>query len=171
MACAMSLVEAGASIDGSENLMAYPIHVAAGYNSHDLLAWLLTLGKNHTLLDHRRWSLLHHVAHSADSKTMQILEKAHLFGLEPELKASNGKTPREIFDGPRKENLNENPEVYESARLAFDALIASLSLSHGSVNTSPKSVKSIDEVWYDALDKMELGDMPTFSRAATLRDH
>lgn len=102
IACAKSLVAFGASVDGIENGMAYPIHVAASYNSHDCLAWLLGLQKNHDLLDYNRWSLLHHAAHSADKETMEMLEGAYLFGLDPDLESFDGKKPWDIFLGLRK---------------------------------------------------------------------
>ncbi|UKZ47295.1 hypothetical protein TrVGV298_001513 [Trichoderma virens] len=163
--CAKALVDHGASVDGIENGMAFPISVAASYNSHETLLWLLSLGKNHSRLDHNRWSLLHHVALLADKETMEILTEAHLFALDPELESIDGMKPRDIFLNQRKLSLNESPAMYLESKVAFEALLDSIDQRYISTSTSPSS---LNEDWYDALDKMELGDTVASIKEATV---
>ncbi|KIM98373.1 hypothetical protein OIDMADRAFT_181787 [Oidiodendron maius Zn] len=153
--CAKVLIQYGASLDGIENRIAFPIHVAAAYNSHEALTWLLNITRNHSFLDCNGWSLLHHAASSGDITTLKILKLEHLGSLNPDLKTRDGQTPWEIFNKVRPENLNEEPETYQESLMAFEALIASLELYHDSTGSSPLS--TLDE-WHDALENRELGD-------------
>ena len=159
--CAKVLFQHGASLDGIGNQAAFPIHVAAAYNSHEALTWLLSLTRDHFILDHKGWSLLHHAAYSSDAVTLQILEHEGLRGLSPDLKSLDGQTPWEIFHKIRPETLNEEPETYQESMMAFEALIASLELHHDSRASSRLS--SLDE-WHDALEKMELGNSGVLTR-------
>ena len=93
---AKALLDYGADIDSRNNNGVTPLHASFRWHSDDMIQLLLNHGANHTLLHNCGGSILHLAARSGGSRTLDILQAAHLKDLNPDLTNREGKTPLQL---------------------------------------------------------------------------
>ena len=97
------------------------IHFAATFDHHEIIPLLLAKGAQYTSTDSGGKNIAHMAAASASTKTIEVLEKAHLAGLDIFLRDRNGDTPADII--ARREIFGDNElGVY----VAFEAFMRSV---------------------------------------------
>ena len=97
------------------------IHFAVNYDHHEIIPLLLAKGAQYASTDSGGQNIAHMAAASAGTKTMEVLEKANLAGLDIFLRDRNGETPADII--ARREIFgNSELDVY----VAFEAFMRSV---------------------------------------------
>ncbi|MCJ1393431.1 hypothetical protein MMC18_006305 [Xylographa bjoerkii] len=122
-AVAKRLIAYGADVNATSALSRNnAIHFAVYYNHHEIIPLLLAKGAQYASTDSEGKNIAHMAAASADTKTMEVLEKANLPGLDIFLRDTNGETPADII--ARREIFGDSEFGVHAAFEAFKRSVA-----------------------------------------------
>lgn len=149
---------------------ATPLHHGVRHNSHEALDILLVNRVNASIQDRSKRTVLHWAAESADSKTLGLLKKARLNGLNVHDQSHDGLTAIDIAEKRRNDDDQLGKHTVDSAWIvAFADFLQSL-VSPISSPISPKTPKSMwggsdvsDDFFVDAVQHLTFGDIATLA--------
>ena len=121
-AVAKRLIGCGADINATDALsQKNVIHFAVTYDHHEIIPLLLVKGAHYASIDSEGRNIAHMAAASASTKTVEVLEKANLAGLDIFSRDRNGDSPADII--ARREIFGDSElGVY----VAFEAFMRSI---------------------------------------------
>ena len=122
-AVAKRLIGHGADVNARNASSRNAISSAVHDDHHEIIPLLLAKGVQYTLTDSEGKNIAHMAAASAGTKTMEVLEKANLAGLDVSLRDRNGETPADII--ARREIFGDS-EL--GVHVAFEAFMQSIAL-------------------------------------------
>ena len=123
-ATAQRLIGHGADVNATNISSRHStIHFAVGYDHHEIIPLLLAKGVHYISIDSNGKNIAHLAASSSGTKTMEVLEKANLAGLDFSLRDRNGETPADIM---ARREIFADSEV--GVHAAFEAFMRSATL-------------------------------------------
>lgn len=163
------LLDYGANVNFFNNAGATALHEGVRYNSHEALTYFLEEDIDHTLRDTNHRTVLHYAAEYADVKTLTILSKAGLCGLNPDDEDRNKRNPVEIAEARQVDEKERGLNTVDSHWIvAFYSLLENLRAFQ-----TPKSVPSYSEslpsedIFLDAAPNLDLKE---FERLADMAE-
>ena len=121
-AAVKSLIGQGADVNAANaSSRNNAIHFAVTFDHHEIIPLLLANGAQYASIDSGGKNIAHMAAASAGTKTMEVLEKANLAGLDVSLRDRNGETPADII--ARREIFGDS-EL--GVHVAFEAFLRSV---------------------------------------------
>ena len=142
---ARRLLELGADVNATSGSTGYSaLHFATEYDRHEILTDLLSRGADYTKKTKGGRTILHLAACYAGTRTLSILSKANLKGLDMALRDQNGKTAADY--------LSERcilVDIEESTRDEFHTLLQNVSSRSLDTIGSSRPHPQIDKVHVD----------------------
>ena len=146
---ARRLLELGADVNATSRSSGYTaLHFAIEYDRHEILTDLLNRGADYTKRTESGRTVLHLAACYSGTKTLSILSKANLEGLDTALRDQDGKTAADY--------LSERcilVEIEESTRDEFHALLQNASSRNMDTIGSSHSHPQIDKAHVDTVTR------------------
>ena len=146
---ARRLLELGADINATSRSSGYTaLHFATEFDRHELLTDLLKRGADYTRRTESGRTILHLAACYSGTKTLSILSKANLEGLDMALRDQNGKTAADY--------LSERcilVEIEESTRDEFHTLLQNVSSRNMNTMGSSHSHPQVDKAHVDTVTR------------------
>ena len=153
------LLDYGADTNCANNAGATALHEGVRHNSHEALAFLLDSEIDHTLRDAKNRTVLHYAALYADLKTLNILHRERLHGLNADDHDVDNLTPISIAENRQEEEKARGHVVVDLEWIAtFADLLESL-LTFKTPRSVPSYSRSIasEDTPLDALQHLNVG--------------
>lgn len=151
------LLDYQAELNCVNNAGATALHEGVRHNSHEALAFLLDFGVDHALRDAKNRTVLHYAAQYADLKTLNILHRERLVGLNPDDQDSDHSTPISIAESRQEDEKARGIVIVDLEWIAtFTDLLESL-LAFKTPTSVPSYAGSIasEETFLDALQHLK----------------
>ena len=164
------LLDYQAELNCVNNAGATALHEGIRHNSHEALTFLLDFEVDHTVRDAKDRTVLHYAAQYADLKTLKILHRERLFGLNPDDQDIDHITPVSIAESRQEEEKARGLVMVDLDWIAsFTDLLESL-LTFRTPRSVPSYAGSItsDETFLDALQHL---NAEHFDQIAGLAEH
>ena len=146
---ARRLLELGADVNATNRSSGYSaLHFAIEYDRHEILTELLNRGADYTKRTESGRTVLHLAACYSGTKTLSILSKANLEGLDMALRDQDGKTATDY--------LSERcilVEIEESTRYEFHTLLQNVSSRNMNTMGSSHSHPQVDKAHVDTVTR------------------
>lgn len=149
VACTALLIEMGAEIDNLDRQNETALLSAVYESAHETVPFLIKAGASTKAMTRSGNTILHFAANESDLRTLTLLTRAHMRGVDVDAKNTDGLTARHLAAN----RTGAPPGFLE----AFDRLIASTSeegwvspIFSASVASDQESFKSFEEqIWYE----------------------
>ena len=164
------LLEYGANVNCANNVGATSLHEGVRHNSHEALALLLESEVDHTLRDAKDRTVLHYAAQYADLKTLKILHRETLLGLNADDQDTENLTPISVAENRQREEKARGLVVVDLDWITtFSDLLESL-LTFKTPKSVPSYAGSIasEDTFLDALQHL---NVEHFDHIAGLAEH
>ena len=151
------LLDYRAELNLVNNAGATALHEGVRHNSHEALAFLLDFGVDHALRDAKNRTVLHYAAQYADLKTLNILHRERLVGLNPDDQDIDHSTPVSIAESRQEEDKARGSVIVDLEWIAtFTDLLESL-LAFRTPRSVPSYAGSVasEENFLDALQHLK----------------
>lgn len=121
-AAVKSLIGQGADVNAANaSSRNNAIHFDVNFDHYEIIPLLLANGAQYASIDSGGKNIAHMAAASAGTKTMEVLEKANLAGLDVSLRDRNGETPADII---ARRDIFGDSEL--GVHVAFEAFLRSV---------------------------------------------
>lgn len=170
VAAAKLLLDYRADVNIANNAGATALHEGVRHNSHEALVVLLDSEVDHTKRDTKDRTVLHYAAQYADLKTLNILHRERLLGLNPDDQDSDHSTPVSIAESRQEEEKDRGLFIVDLEWIAtFTDLLESL-LTFKTPRSVPSYAGSVasEDTFLDALQHL---NAEQFDQMAGLAEH
>jgi hypothetical protein len=145
------LLHYGADVDSLDApLGRTPLLLAIYWNSHEVLALLLSKNARTDVTDTRKCTILYYAARFGDAQTLGILSEVAILGISPDCTDFEGRTPLEAFNQDRPSFIIEDEEVAGKNKETFEHFLRSVKM-----NLFFDSDRSDIDTFFDAASSLE----------------